>query len=98
MNSELPGHHHYQLVLLLMAGTGLISPLSRWMWNVIISLPNLINWISMKHLFHGVVECVQKNCIVVQYGIMNIFVYSFYKETPILSFVCIRLPMHQHSW
>ena len=72
-----------------MASTGLISPLSRQMWNIIVSRSNLINWISMKHLFHGVVECIQENCIMVQYGIMNRFVYSLYEEMPILSFVYI---------
>ena len=59
------------------------------MWNVVISRPNLINWEPMKHLFHGVVEYVQENCIMIQYGIMNRFVYSLYEETPILIFICI---------
>ena len=59
------------------------------MWNVVISQSNLINWISMKHLSHGIVEGVQENCIMVQHGIMNRFVYSIYEETPIISFVCI---------
>ena len=81
-----------------MASIDLISPLSRRMWNVVISQPNLINWKPMKHLFHGVVECVQENFIMVQYGIMNRFVYSFHEETPIFSFICIYLPMQQNSW
>ena len=72
-----------------MASTGLITPLSRWMWNIIISWPNLINWISMKLLSHGIVQGVQESCIMVQHGIMNRFVYSIYEETPIISFVCI---------
>ena len=72
-----------------MASTSLISPLSQWMWNIVVNRSNLINWISMKHLFHGIVEYVQENYIMVQYGIMNRFVYSLYEETPILSFVCI---------
>ena len=66
--------------------------------NVIISRPNLINWKPMKYLFHGVMECVQENRIMVQYGIMNRFVYGLYEETPILSFVYICLLMHQNSW
>jgi hypothetical protein len=77
----------------LMAGTGLISPLSQWLWNVVISQPNLINWKPMKHLFYGVVECVQENFIMVWYGIMNRFIYSFHEETPVFSFICICLPM-----
>ena len=72
-----------------MASTSLISPLSRQMWNIIENWSNLINWISMKHLFHGIVECIQENCIMVQYGIMNGFTYSLYEETPIISFVYI---------
>ena len=72
-----------------MASTGLISPLSRRMWNIVVHWPNLINRISMKHLFHGIVECVQESCIMVQHGIMNIFVYNIYEETPIISFVYI---------
>ena len=72
-----------------MASTSFISPLSLWMWNIVINQSNLINWISMKHLLHGVVECVQANYIMVQYGIMNIFVYSLYEEMPILSFIYI---------
>ena len=40
----------------------------------------------MKHLFHGIVECVQESCIMVQHGIMNRFVYNIYEETPIISF------------
>ena len=55
----------------LMAGTGLISSLSRRMWTVVINQPNLINWKPMKHLFHGVVECVQENFIMIRHGIMN---------------------------
>ena len=47
----------------LMTGTDLISPLGQWMWNVVISRPNLINWKPMKHLLYGVVECVQKHYI-----------------------------------
>ena len=72
-----------------MASIGLISPLSRRMWNIVVNWPNLINRISMKHVFHGVVECVQKNCIMVQYGIMNRFTYNIYEETSIISFVYI---------
>ena len=72
-----------------MASTGLISPLSRRMWNIVVNRSNLINWLFMKHLFHGVVEYVQENCIMVQYGIMNRFVYGLYEETHILSFVYI---------
>ena len=34
----------------------------------------------MKHVFHGVVERVQENFIMVRYGIMNKFVYSFHEE------------------
>ena len=49
--------------------------------NVVISQTNLINWISMKHLFHGVVEYVQENFIMIRHSIMNILVYSFYEET-----------------
>ena len=59
------------------------------MWNVVISQSNLINWTSMKHLFHGIVECVEESCIMVQYGIMNRFVYSIYEGTPIISSVYI---------
>ena len=81
-----------------MASTSLISPLSRWMWNVVISWSNLINWISMKHLCHGVVECVQQNFIMVWHGIMNRLVYSLYEETPIFSFIRICLPMQQNFW
>jgi hypothetical protein len=29
---------------------------------------------------------------------MNRLVDSFHKETPINSFICIWLPMHQNSW
>ena len=72
-----------------MASTGLISPLSRRMWNVAISQSNWINGISMNHLLHGIVECVQENCIMIQYGIMNRFIYNLYEEMSILSFVCI---------
>ena len=72
-----------------MASISLISPLSRQMWNIVVNRSNLINWISMKHLFHGVVECIQENCIMVQYGIMNRFVYSLYEEMRTFSFVCI---------
>ena len=54
------------------------------MRDVVISWPNLINWISMKYLFYGIVECVQESCIMVQHGIMNIFVYSIYEKTPII--------------
>ena len=81
-----------------MASTSLISPLSQWMWNIVVNWSNLINWISMKHLFHGVVECVQEKYIMVQDGIMNRFVYRLYEDTPILSFVYISLPMQQNSW
>ena len=80
-----------------MASTGLISPLSRQMWNVVISRPNLINWKPMKHLLNGVVEHVQENFIMVQYGIMNRLVYSLYEEMPVFSFICICLPMQQNS-
>ena len=76
-----------------MAGTDLISPLGRRMWNVVISWPNLINWKPMKHLFHGVMEYVQEIFIMVQYGIMNRLVYSFREETPVFSLNCIYLPM-----
>ena len=34
----------------------------------------------------------------VQQGIMNRLVYGLYEETPIFSFICICLPMHQNSW
>ena len=97
MNSELPGHHHYQLCCFLMASISLISPLSQQMWSVVIRQTNLINWISMKHLFHGVVECVQENSIMVRYGIMNRFVYSFHEEMSIFSLICICLLMQQNS-
>ena len=43
----------------------------------------------MKHLLHGIVQYVQENCIMVQYDIVNRFVYSLYEETPILNFVYI---------
>ena len=43
----------------------------------------------MKRLFHGIVEYVQESCIMVQHGIMNIFVYNIYEETPIISFIYI---------
>ena len=89
MSSELLGHHHYQLVCFLMASTGLISPLSRRMWNIVVNRSNLINWISMKHLIHGIVEYVQESCIMVQHGIMSRFIYSTYEETSIISFVYI---------
>ena len=38
----------------------------------------------MKHFFYGVVECVQENYIMVQYGIMNIFVYGLYEKNAYL--------------
>ena len=47
---------------------------------------------------HGVVKCVQENCIVIQYGIMNRFFYRFYEEMPVFSFIYICLPMQQNSW
>ena len=81
-----------------MASTGLISPLSRRMWNVVISRPNLINLIYMKHLLHGIVECIQESCIVVQHGVMNRFVHSIYEEMSIFSFIRICLPMQQNFW
>ena len=81
----------------LMASTNLISPLSWWMWNIVVNQPNLINRISMKHLFRGVVEYVQENFIMVWYGIMNRFVCSFREETPIFSLICIYFPMQQNS-
>ena len=37
----------------------------------------------------GIVECIQESYIMIQHCIMNRFVDSFYKETPIISFVCI---------
>ena len=81
-----------------MASIGLISPLSRRMWNVVISWPILINWKPMKHLFYGAVECVQENFIMIRHGIMNRLVYSLYEEMPVFSFVYICLPMQQDSW
>ena len=75
-----------------MASTGLISPLSQWMWNIVVNWSNLINWISMKHLFHGVVECVQEKYIMVQDGIMNRFVYSLYEIN-----ACLQLHLHMSA-
>ena len=72
-----------------MASTGLISPLSQRMWNVVISRSNLINWISMKHLLHDIVKYVQESCIMIQHGIMNRFVDNIHKEMPIISLIYI---------
>ena len=80
-----------------MPSTGLISPLSQQMWNVVISWSNLINWKPMKHLFHDVMEHVQENLIMVRYGIMNRLIYSFCEGTPVFSLICICLPMQQNS-
>jgi len=77
----------------LTAGTDLISPLGRRIWNVVIDQPTLTNWKPMNHLFHGVVECVQENFIMARHGITNRFVYNFRKETSVFSFNCICLPM-----
>ena len=81
----------------LMASTGLISPLSQRMWNIVICQSNLIKWKSMKHILYGIMKCFQESYIMVQHGIMNRFVYNIYEEMSIISFVCIWLPMHQNS-
>ena len=47
----------------LMAGTNLISPLGRRIWNVVISRSALTNWKSMNCLSHGVVKCVNESFI-----------------------------------
>ena len=59
--------------------------------------PDQVEIYEMKYLHHGIVECIQESCIMIQYGIMNRFVDSFYKETSIISFVCIWLSMYQNS-